>query len=66
MSTAQPLASAPRSGNEFATLGGGCFWCTEAVYMEVEGVLDVESGYSGGHMRNPDYRTVCEGTTGHA
>ena len=66
MSSAQPLSSMPRAGNEFATLGGGCFWCTEAVYMEVEGVCDVESGYSGGHMRNPDYRTVCAGTTGHA
>ena len=66
MSSAQPLPSMPRAGNEFATLGGGCFWCTEAVYMEVEGVCDVESGYSGGHMRNPDYRTVCAGTTGHA
>ena len=66
MSTAHPLAPTPRPGNEFATLGGGCFWCTEAVYMEVEGVLDVESGYTGGHVRNPDYRSVCEGTTGHA
>ena len=66
MSSAHPLAAVPRPGNEFATLGGGCFWCTEAVYMEVEGVLDVESGYTAGHMKNPDYRTVCEGTTGHA
>ena len=51
---------------EVATLGGGCFWCLEAVYQEVKGVLQVESGYSGGHIRNPDYQTVCEGTTGHA
>jgi peptide-methionine (S)-S-oxide reductase len=48
------------------TLGGGCFWCVEAVFELVEGVLDVESGYSNGHVPNPSYRQVCEGTTGHA
>ena len=47
------------------TLGGGCFWCTEAVYVQVRGVLDVESGYSNGHARNPSYEDVCTGTTGH-
>ena len=47
------------------TLGGGCFWCTEAVYVQVRGVLDVESGYSNGHVRNPSYEDVCTGTTGH-
>ncbi|MBI2754952.1 MAG: peptide-methionine (S)-S-oxide reductase MsrA [Betaproteobacteria bacterium] len=47
------------------TLGGGCFWCTEAVYVQVNGVLDVESGYSNGHLRNPSYEDVCTGTTGH-
>ena len=47
-------------------LGGGCFWCLEAVYLEVDGVLEVESGYTGGHVRNPTYRAVCEGDTGHA
>lgn len=46
-------------------LGGGCFWCTEAVYVEVRGVLDVESGYSNGHTENPSYEQVCTGTTGH-
>ena len=46
-------------------LGGGCFWCTEAVYVEVRGVLDVESGYSNGHTPNPGYEQVCTGTTGH-
>jgi peptide-methionine (S)-S-oxide reductase len=46
-------------------LGGGCFWCTEAVYVEVKGVLDVESGYSNGHAINPSYEQVCTGTTGH-
>jgi len=46
-------------------LGGGCFWCTEAVYVEVKGVLDVESGYSNGHTTEPTYEQVCTGTTGH-
>lgn len=46
-------------------LGGGCFWCTEAVYVEVKGVLDVESGYSNGHAPQPTYEQVCTGTTGH-
>ena len=47
------------------TLGGGCFWCTEAVYVQVKGVLDVESGYSNGHAVRPTYEDVCTGTTGH-
>ncbi|MEO8170184.1 MAG: peptide-methionine (S)-S-oxide reductase, partial [Oxalobacteraceae bacterium] len=51
---------------EIATLGGGCFWCLEAVYQELNGVLQVESGYSGGHLPNPTYAQVCEGSTGHA
>lgn len=51
---------------ETATLGGGCFWCLEAVYDRMEGVLGVESGYMGGHVPNPSYRQVCEGNTGHA
>jgi len=46
-------------------LGGGCFWCTEAVYVQVRGVLDVESGYSNGHIASPSYEQVCTGTTGH-
>lgn len=52
--------------NEVATLGGGCFWCLEAVYEELRGVEKVESGYSGGHVPNPTYREVCSETTGHA
>jgi peptide-methionine (S)-S-oxide reductase len=48
-----------------ATLGGGCFWCLEAVYDEMAGVISVESGYMGGHVPNPDYRTVCTGQSGH-
>lgn len=47
------------------TLGGGCFWCTEAVYVNVKGVMDVESGYSNGHTVRPSYEQVCTGTTGH-
>jgi peptide-methionine (S)-S-oxide reductase len=50
---------------ETITLGGGCFWCTEAVYVQVKGVLDVESGYSNGQVRQPSYEDVCTGTTGH-
>jgi peptide-methionine (S)-S-oxide reductase len=46
-------------------LGGGCFWCTEAVYVKVRGVTDVESGYSNGHTQRPTYEEVCTGTTGH-
>jgi peptide-methionine (S)-S-oxide reductase len=49
-----------------ATLGGGCFWCLEAVYQELEGVVDVVSGYAGGDVVNPTYRQVCTGNTGHA
>ena len=47
------------------TLGGGCFWCTEAVYVKVRGVTDVESGYCNGHMAKPSYEQVCSGDTGH-
>lgn len=50
---------------EIATLGGGCFWCLEAVYDNMKGVLSVESGYMGGHVENPSYRAVCTGSTGH-
>jgi len=49
-----------------ATLGGGCFWCLEAVYQQVRGVVHVESGYAGGQTLNPDYDSVCTGQTGHA
>jgi peptide-methionine (S)-S-oxide reductase len=51
---------------ETATLGGGCFWCLEAVYDELKGVTDVVSGYAGGHVVNPTYEQVCEKKTGHA
>lgn len=49
-----------------ATLGGGCFWCLEAVYEQMRGVVSVESGYSGGRTADPSYDSVCSGTTGHA
>jgi peptide-methionine (S)-S-oxide reductase len=51
---------------EYATLAGGCFWCTEAVFKDVIGVESVESGYIGGHVENPTYKQVCNGDTGHA
>jgi len=51
---------------EFATFGGGCFWCTEAIFNELEGVIKVESGYSGGETDFPTYKDICTGTTGHA
>jgi len=51
---------------ELATFGNGCFWCTEAVFQQINGVLKVTSGYSGGTAENPDYKTVCSGSTGHA
>jgi len=51
---------------ELATLGGGCFWCTEAVFLEIEGVLKVVPGYSGSHVKNPSYQQVVKGAMGHA
>jgi len=55
-----------QTGTEVAILGGGCFWCLEAVYLEVRGVTRVESGYMGGQVQNPTYEQVCTGQTGHA
>src|SRR3954447_17130187 len=52
--------------DEVAILAGGCFWCTEAVFLDVVGVKTVESGYTGGHVADPSYRQVCGGDTGHA
>ena len=54
------------SSAQTITLGGGCFWCTESVYVAVRGVLDVESGYSNGEAINPTYEQVCTGRSGHA
>jgi peptide-methionine (S)-S-oxide reductase len=54
------------TNREIATLGGGCFWCLDAVFKDLRGVETVESGYTGGHVKNPTYQAVCTGTTGHA
>jgi peptide-methionine (S)-S-oxide reductase len=62
-STNQPASG---SNVEIATIGGGCFWCTEAVLERIEGVTDVVSGYMGGHVDNPTYEQICTKTTGHA
>lgn len=51
---------------ETATFGSGCFWCTEAIFQNVDGVTQVVSGYMGGHVKNPTYKEVCSGLTGHA
>jgi peptide-methionine (S)-S-oxide reductase len=51
---------------EIAIFGSGCFWCTEAIFESIDGVIDVESGYSGGKIKNPIYKEVCSGNTGHA
>ena len=67
-----PTAPSPATPGDSATdpreltLAGGCFWCLDAVYRRVRGVLGVESGYTGGHTPDPDYESVCSGTTGHA
>ena len=61
MTTSPTQSTSPQT----LTLGGGCFWCTESVYKEVKGVLDVESGYCNGHVMKPSYEDVCTGQTGH-
>jgi peptide-methionine (S)-S-oxide reductase len=61
-----PIQSGSQNGKEVTTLGGGCFWCLEAVFVELQGVEKVESGYSGGTVPHPSYEQVCTGTTGHA
>lgn len=54
------------TSSQLATFGSGCFWCTEAVFLDVKGVKEVASGYMGGKIKNPSYKDVCTGTTGHA
>lgn len=70
MTTTTAQSSTPTNTSavqtEIATLGGGCFWCVEAIYQDLQGVLKVESGYSGGRIANPTYKDVCTGMTGHA
>ena len=58
--------SGMKERNEVATFGGGCFWCTEAIFDRVSGVQKVESGYAGGHIADPTYKQVTTGKTGHA
>lgn len=65
-STTTMANESAREGLATATFGSGCFWCTEAVFQNVEGVEKVESGYSGGKVKNPTYKEVCSGLTGHA
>ena len=60
------MAENNMSPYKLVTLGGGCFWCVEAVYQEVEGIISVVSGYSGGKKETADYKSVCSGTTRHA
>ena len=62
----EPIKMNIEEGKEVATFAGGCFWCTEAVFLEVKGVEKVVSGYTGGTLKNPSYREICTGTTGHA
>src|SRR5690625_7829704 len=61
-----PLSEPSQSENEVAVFGAGCFWCVEAIYQRVNGVVSVESGYAGGHVENATYREVSTGRTGHA
>jgi peptide-methionine (S)-S-oxide reductase len=65
-STEQTKPNATEKNYQTAYLGGGCFWCMEAVYKELNGVITVESGYAGGKTTNPTYKEVCTGSTGHA
>lgn len=67
MPPSDPAPAAPETVNtEKATLGLGCFWCGEAVFQRLEGVIKAQSGYINGHTKNPTYKQVCEGNTGHA
>lgn len=66
LTMSQPSTAATASKTELATLGGGCFWCTEAVLERLPGVAQVVSGYAGGKVANPTYEQVCTGATGHA
>ncbi|MFT3981278.1 MAG: peptide-methionine (S)-S-oxide reductase MsrA [Ferruginibacter sp.] len=60
------IQATPGIKTDTVTFGNGCFWCTEAIFQQVDGVISVESGYSGGETENPTYKEVCTGTTGHA
>lgn len=62
----EPIKMTVKNNVEVATFAGGCFWCTEAIFTELKGVAKVVSGYTGGTVKNPSYREICNGTTGHA
>jgi peptide-methionine (S)-S-oxide reductase len=64
--TASTVSDASGRETDTATFGTGCFWCTEAIFQQLDGVLKVSSGYSGGHVKNPSYNDVTSGNTGHA
>jgi peptide-methionine (S)-S-oxide reductase len=66
MEKIEPTAMQPQNGKEIAVFAGGCFWCTEAVFLELKGVESVQSGYIGGKTQNPTYEEVCSGYSGHA
>lgn len=65
-STLSNDATVPAKGLDTATFANGCFWCTEAIFEQLDGVVSAVSGYTGGHVKNPTYEEVCSGTTGHA
>lgn len=65
-SQANTQSGMEKKNTEIATLGAGCFWCVETIFEELQGVIEVESGYMGGETRNPSYKDVCTGETGHA
>jgi peptide-methionine (S)-S-oxide reductase len=64
--TMSSMAPALKPGTAVATFANGCFWCTEAIFEQLDGVISAVSGYTGGHVENPSYEDVCTGTTGHA
>jgi peptide-methionine (S)-S-oxide reductase len=66
MTSPRDSSDGNKPATALATFGAGCFWCTEAVYLKLKGVLKVTSGYTGGKIPNPTYQAVCTGTTGHA
>jgi peptide-methionine (S)-S-oxide reductase len=66
VNTSNPAPSSHTNATELVTLGGGCFWCVEAIYQRIHGVKSVASGYAGGKTENPTYEEVCSGLTGHA
>jgi peptide-methionine (S)-S-oxide reductase len=69
LQAAEPVKTNPAPATvktETVVVGGGCFWCVEAVFQRLDGVMKVESGYSGGHVKNPTYEQICTKTTGHA